>query len=139
MKIKLAKSLVIFAVLTTLGKSNLLACECEKLSILAKYQSATVVFIGKVIDVKTVKAVMNEFNGKAQTAFQVIEMLKGKTRKQIKVTSCFGFDCCLDKFQVGETVLVFAGGKKGKYGTGMCSGTTRSPTPETLDQLRQAK
>jgi hypothetical protein len=139
MKPKFAKSLFVFAALTALGKSTLCACECAKSSTLDKYKSAAVVFVGKVVEVKTVKIVKNEFNGSTQTTFQVIEMLKGKMRKQIGVTACFGFDCCLDKFKIGETVLVYANGEKGKYGTGICSGTTRDPSPETLDQLRQAK
>lgn len=139
MKARLAKSLFVFVALTTFGKSDLWACECAKLSTLDKYKSATVVFIGKVIEVKTTKVVKNEFNGQAQITFEVIEMLKGKMLKQEKLTACFGFDCCLDKFKIGETVLVYANGEKGKYRTGMCSGTTRSPSPETLDQLRQAK
>lgn len=100
-----------------------LACKCAGRPVWMKVSESDVVFIGKVLSVRSVE---NETTGDEHTRqarFQVETCFKGDKQSEIIVGT--SLTTCGIWFGVGERYLVFARavGKENRFFTGVCSGT----------------
>jgi hypothetical protein len=127
--------LSLFLMLLLGAFQQIFACSCVRnISTCQRLGYSDVIFIGKVVDVKTESG---DASAIESTVFEVEEMFLGAKKEQIIVRNKSGTSCDTE-FATGETYVVFANGdeKKG-FGTGYCSGNTLiSDAAEILDDLR---
>jgi hypothetical protein len=109
-----------FAMALLFSTSHAEACKCGKESFSVKFDNASLVFLGTTT---------SDANGKYQ--FKIKKVWKGRIGEDDIVHTT---EDCGYHFYPKTDYVVFANSEKGKFSTGMCSGSTPS-TPTLLKWL----
>lgn len=94
------------------------ACSCMYVPLKKQYNSADVIFIGKVVEISRIGNVKREY----KFIFEVIKSYKGIHTKNIAVKTGSGSGDCGYGFHYGKIYLVYAYGEN-EYSTSICTRT----------------
>jgi hypothetical protein len=120
-------SIVIFAFISVITGSKILACSCapsaDNIPFEEKVKEAvdisTAVFSGEVSEVKKEPGTFF-----VKVKFKVKTAWKNKFVKEITITTGLNDGLCGYNFEVGEEYLIYAYGKQNNLGTGICTRTS---------------
>lgn len=133
MKTKIAKlvTLVSFAaILLMLSAVQAMACSCAGTKEPCQaYGEASAVFVGTVINIRTVAKKEDSYNRRA-VRFQIDSDFRGAEGAEIEVLTGFGDADCGFRFTQSQQYLVYAYEYKGTLSTSIC---TRTRTLKTAD------
>lgn len=102
------------------------ACSCLPRQPEAYFESANVVFAGRVVDVIEPGRRLGRYNPNVtnrRVRFEVSEVWKGNKARQIVLTTSESSASCGFNFIEGENYLVYAARSEGRLTTNLCSGT----------------
>lgn len=121
------KLLLVATSLFLLNTSPASACSCLPTTPQQSLDRSSTVFSGKVIDIVQPNPRNTTYSTPADSQvkvkFEVAKVWKGKTGRQLIVTTSDSSASCGYSFQKGEAYLVYASSQDGKVETGLCSGT----------------
>lgn len=108
MKMNIRIILLFFIVASTFTSENVLACSYDYIpSVYQSYSNASFVFVGKPIELKIV-------DGQRIYRFETIEIFKGSEKLEVEINNGYVENMCDSGFTIGESYLIYAGGKDEK-------------------------
>jgi hypothetical protein len=136
-KMKFSSSTIVIPLailIVELLSAGLTEAKCRVAPVPERFRNARAVFTGKVMGI--------EPGGREEgVRLKIIKSWKGPRKGEVIVSNLKHPEA--SRFEEGRSYLVFAGGERGKYWTGICSGTLNVESAESamqeLDQLRGRK
>ena len=116
MRLARTAAIAVAALLCSTGTA--LACSCLPYETAGEHLAATdLVFKGRVTGQQSIRDGMG-----ARTSFRVVETLKGRAGRTVRVDHSLSSASCGVLFRTGQTVWVFAHRRpNGAWSTGLCS------------------
>src|ERR1043166_6586500 len=124
-KMKFSSSAIVIPLailIVELLSAGLSVARCRVAPVPERFRNARAVFTGKVIRI--------EAGGREeQVRLRIIKSWKGPRKGVVVIANLRHPEA--SRFEEGRSYLVFAGGERGKYWTGICSGTLNVESAES--------
>ncbi|MBX3275435.1 MAG: hypothetical protein KF729_34540 [Sandaracinaceae bacterium] len=114
-------ALSMISVLAALAPARAAACSCMAITALQAYEGHTVVFEGRVLEVRSAA----DPSGANVVRFEVVQHWKGVETEAIEVETGTSSAACGIAFEPGTSWLVYANDDAGVLRTGLCGRTQR--------------